>query len=357
MAGKGTSQVDIGEDSLLKHSVDLKLRLVDPADFSIHRRVYGKGFIYLKGGRRSLKGSPVLERLKSLAVPPAWQDVRFCDDENGHIQATGRDDQARLQYRYHGRWEEVRDRIKAERLLIFGRSLPKIRAAVRKDLMRRQPDRRFVAAMATAIIDKKLTRPGHEQYAADGGLGVTTLRSSNLRIVKGKAILAYVGKSGQSHRIEITDRGLVRRLERLRRLPGKRLFTFRDKSGAIGKLTASGLNEYLRRINGRGAAARRVSAKDFRTFRGSAIALGALAIEDAATEAEKKKALTRTMRMVSEILRNTPAVARSSYVHPIVTEAFEDGELSAEMLTRRSRTALSPEESALMRLLEEKVEL
>lgn len=339
-------------DARLAHHAEFYgLSIVDPACFEIERHRHGKGHRICFTSGETIRDKALRARVKQLVLPPAWSDVRICVSENGHIQAIGRDEKGRLQYRYHDRWADVRNAVKTERLLRFGHALPTLRAQVARDMRRRTTDQRMTAATATRLIDVAIMRPGHEKYAADGGRGVASLRKQNLRIVKNRvARLKFVGKSNKEHEITIEDKRLVNALKTVRKGKGQRLFRFPGKKRKTRELNANILNTYIREASGA-----RISAKDFRTFHGSAEALRFLIEEigtSADTEAKRKRALAAAMRQVSERLRNTPAVARSSYVHPPILKAFEAGALSPDLLKGRCREGLSREETGLMRFLE-----
>ncbi|EAU41742.1 hypothetical protein FP2506_14954 [Fulvimarina pelagi HTCC2506] len=339
-------------DARLAHHAEIVgLAIVDPETFEIERQKLDEGhrICFLSG--EDVTDKRLKQRIEELVLPPAWEDVRICIDGNGHIQAIGRDEKGRLQYRYHERWVDVRNAVKAERLMRFGRALPKLRTVVSKDMKRRKRDKRFAAATATRLVDLAAMRPGHEKYAADGGRGVASLRRKNLRILKNRiAKLSFKGKSGKQHEIEIGDRTLVRNLEIVRKGQGSRLFKFPGKKQKSRTMTAGVLNTYMREASGK-----RISAKDFRTFHGTAEALRFLCTDEKALEAEseakRRKAVAAAMRSVSERLRNTPAVARSSYVHPRIVSAYEEGRLSPDLMKGRRRKGLNQEETGLMRFL------
>lgn len=335
---------------LAQHAERFGLTMVDPERFEIERRPSGKGYKVCFCEGEKVADKQLKARVRALVIPPAWTSVRICVEENGHIQAIGRDEKGRLQYRYHDDWVNVRNAVKTERLLRFGRALPRLRRRIAKDLRRRTVDRLSTSAVATRLIDVAAMRPGHEKYAEDGGRGVASLRKQDLRIVKKVAVLKFVGKSNKEHRIEIAEKSLVRSLQRVREGKGQRLFRFPDAKKKQRELTANLLNDYLRE-----AAQARISAKDFRTFHGSAEALRYLVEETAGadTGAKRKRAVAKAMRSVSEVLRNTPAVARSSYVHPEIVEAFEAERLPSDLLKGRKREGLTRVETGLMRFLEE----
>ena len=335
---------------LAMHAERYGLEMVDPESFEIERHKCGRGFkICLRSGE-TIHDKSLKKRVKALVIPPAWSGVKICVYENGHIQAIGRDEKDRLQYRYHDAWVNVRNAVKTERLLRFGKALPQLRGAIERDLRRRKADRRMTAALATRLVDVAAMRAGHEKYAADGGRGVASLRRQNLRIVDNVAVLKFVGKSNKEHRIEIAERPLVASLKKMRQGRGQRLFRFPGKSKKQRELTATVLNEYLSEASGA-----HISAKDFRTFHGSAEALRYLIEEagDADTPNKKKRAVAAAMRSVAARLRNTPAVARSSYVHPAIIAAYEDGELSPALIRGRQRERLTAPETGLMRFLED----
>ena len=337
--------------ALALHAERFGLALVDPETFDLERHPHGKGFRICLAGGETVDDKRLRKRVKALVIPPAWRDVKICIDANGHIQAIGRDEKDRLQYRYHDAWVNVRNAVKTERLMRFGRVLPTLRRSVAKDIRRKTRDRRTTSAVATRLIDMTAMRPGHEKYAADGGRGVASLRKRNLRLVKKTAVLKFVGKSGKEHRIEIGDKALVKGLKRMRLGKGQRLFRFPGAKSKQRELTANLLNDYLHEAGGT-----RISAKDFRTFHGSAEALRYL-LEDAGprpeSDARTKKAVAAAMRSVSALLRNTPAVARASYVHPEIVEAYEENRLPADLLKGRTREGLTKAETGLMRFLEE----
>ncbi len=336
---------------LALHAERFGLSVVAPETFAVERHRHGKGFRICFRDGEPIIDKDIKRRVKALVIPPAWTDVRICIEATGHIQAIGRDQKGRLQYRYHDEWVNVRNAVKTERLLRFGRALPRLRRIVEKDMRRSKIDRRTTSAIATRLIDLTAMRPGHEKYAADGGRGVASLRKGNLRILKKLAVLKFVGKSNKEHRIEIGDKPLVRSLKQVRKGKGQRLFRFPGQKKKQRELTANLLNDYLQ-----DAGAARISAKDFRTFRGSAEALRYL-VEDAGsaanTDAKRKRAVAAAMRSVSRVLRNTPTVARSSYVHPQIVQAFEERQLPPDLLKGRKRDGLTRVETGLMRFLEQ----
>ncbi|QND54401.1 DNA topoisomerase IB (plasmid) [Phyllobacterium sp. 628] len=320
----------------------LGLKIVDPDTFEISRHTSSKGITYIRNSGRAV--SVVLrKRFDALVIPPAWTSVRCCEEEDGHIQAVGQDDLGRRQYIYHSKWVDVRDRIKTQRLLAFGKALPLIRKRTSRAIQQKN-SKASIVALAVKLVDKSVFRAGHEKYAKDGGRGIATLKKSDLKIEGNVARFVFAGKSKKKNFVVVEDKGLVRGLQTFSRRG--RLFQYQTAQGWRA-LQATELNEYLREISGS-----KVSAKDFRTFHGSARALAFLAGVDAKTDTAKKRAIAAAMRDVSTFLRNTPAVTRSSYVHPLVTEAFIRNELSFSLLRGPFRKGLNMAETALMRLLE-----
>jgi DNA topoisomerase-1 len=336
-------------ESLAKRAKQHGLRTVNPSDLNLERRKSGRGFVYLDGKGRLIRDRKLIDRINALAIPPAWTEVRIAQDPAAHIQAIGRDNEGRLQYRYHPDWTAVRDQVKAERLQRFGTALPKIRASVEKDLARRKTDQRYAAAAAVRLIDLALLRSGHGTEPGESGRGVATLLKRDVKLNGTKVFLNFTGKSGKQIRKTIRDPRLPARLRKLKRIGKKRLFAFHDEGGNCCYLTARDLNTYLRQ-----AAGAAVTAKDFRTFAASAHALALLCQADCPpTDRGRKSIIAGVMRETSEKLANTPAVTRSSYVHPLVVDAFERERIDAAWLKGRTRNGLDSSEQALLRFFAE----
>ena len=328
-----------------RHARRLGLVLTAPDRLTITRvGDVDSGFTYQRVNGRGPVPMRRCRAIDGLALPPAWTEVRIAARDNAHLQAIGRDAAGRLQYRYHERWTQVREAVKARRLLRFGKALPRIRAAVAAAMKGPADARDTVIATAVDLIDKGHLRIGSERYAAHGTRGATTLMGRHVRIEKGEVRLAFRAKSGKAARLSFRDRRLARKVAALKARPG-RLFTFRDADGSWRAVGARHVNDWLSDIAGMP-----VSAKDFRTFAGSAIALEAL---DEADDAPLRNRVPAAMRAVAERLRNTPAVARASYVLPEVLEAEEsDPDIRRRALRGRRRKGLSRAETALMRILE-----
>lgn len=312
----------------------------------IRRVRRGRGFSYHRHD-----GTPVSpaerERIARIVIPPAWTDVWICESPDGHIQATGRDSAGRKQYRYHPEWERVRDETKFDRLADFGAALARLRGQVASDLRLSGMPRRRVLALAVALLDETLIRVGHERYARDNGsFGLTTLTADHIDVSGSEVTITFTGKGGADHEVTFRDRALARLVGRCQELGGQRLFTYEgpDGSGVIG---SSDINTYLQEVT-----AEPFTAKDFRTWGGSAIVTGRLGPRqppdtDTGTEALVAEAIDDA----AETLGNTRAVCRASYVHPVVVSSFMDGTLGAAWRSSRATPVMAREERTLLKLL------
>jgi len=322
-----------------------RLRHVSDDRSGLSRRRRGKGFIYLDTHGRRIRDPAVLARIRSLAIPPAYEDVWICTDPRGHLQATGRDARGRKQYRYHPDWRRVRDEGKFERMAAFGRALPALRRRVRRDLARPGWPREKVLALIVRILDQTAMRIGNETYAAENGhFGLTTLRERHLRAEAGKLELCFRAKGGQRCRLPVEDRRVARTLRRMHRLPGQRLFQYRDEPGRLHSVDSGMVNRYLQQHMGED-----FTAKDFRTWTGTLEAarrLAELPCEPDLSQRRRQQLLKSVVKEVADVLRNTPAVCRRAYIHPVVFEAWESGRLQRAMgavpggHTKRLETAM-----------------
>jgi DNA topoisomerase IB len=298
----------------------------------LQRRRRGRGFSYLDVDGTPVKDTETLERIRSLAIPPAWTDVWICPDPDGHLQATGRDAAGRLQYRYHPRWRANRDERKFERIETFAERLPEIRDAFRGDLEGSDLSRGRVLGCAVALLDDGLFRIGSEDYARrNGSFGLATLLKEHVTVSGGEARFDFPAKSGVRRRFTLDDPDVVAVVSRLkrRRNGGEELLAYRD-NGEWHDVRSSDINAYLKELAG-GAA----SAKDFRTWH--ATVLAAVRVAVAASEdppGSPRRVMSRVAREVSEALGNTPAVARNSYIDPRVFDRYERGETILPALQR-----------------------
>lgn len=321
------------------------LAYVSDQDPGIRRRpARGHGFNYMGPGRAPVTDEETLDRIRSLAIPPAWTDVWICPQPDGHIQAVGRDQKGRKQYRYHSRWREVREGHKYDRLIAFGRALPRLRKRVEADLAGRGLAREKVLAAVIRVMELTLIRVGNEEYAKQNkSFGLTTLRDRHARIGSGRAVLEFRGKSGKLHTTGFNDRRLARVVKACQDLPGQRLFQYIDDEGQRRAVESADVNAYIRETLGDD-----FSAKDFRTWAGTVAAVRALIMCGPCGNAtETKRSVNTCVKAVAGLLGNTAAVARSAYIHPAVLEAYAGGRL--ELTPGREDRAF---ELAVLRFLE-----
>lgn len=310
----------------------------------LSRRRSGKGFSYRDRDGQPIRDARTLDRIRALAIPPAWTEVWICPRANGHIQATGRDLKGRKQYRYHPDWTRHAANAKFDRLAAFARKLPKLRERVEQDLARRGPCRDKVLATAVRLLEITLIRVGNAEYARQNrSFGLTTLHKRHLEVDGAALTFEFRGKSGKDHRISVRDQRLARALRTLEGLPGQHLFKYRDGDGDLHPVTSDDVNAYIR-----DALGEQFSAKDFRTWAGTAAAARALRdIEPPTSPTDARRKITVCVKAVSGLLGNTPTVCRAAYVHPRVLDLFENGGL-AEALPGAEAKGFEPR---LIRLL------
>jgi DNA topoisomerase-1 len=334
------------------------LTYVTDLDPGIRRRKAGHGFNYIKPDGEPVTDEPTLDRIRKLAIPPAWTDVWICASPRGHIQATGRDAKGRKQYRYHPRWREVRDETKYHRMLEFGRALPAIRARVEADLALPGLPRDKVLATVVRLLEATLIRVGNEEYARENGhYGLTTMKDRHVDVAGATVGFHFTGKSGVQHEIDVKDRHLARIVKRLKELPGHHLFQYVDESGETVDVHSDDVNEYLRRITGHD-----FTAKDFRTWAGTLLAAQALQeFEAFDSQTQAHKNVVEAIERVAERLGNTPSVCRKCYVHPEIIAAYMEGTTihTVRELVRQEMAqdlgGLPPEEAAVMALLQQRL--
>jgi DNA topoisomerase IB len=329
-----------------------RLRRVSPHSKGWTRRRSGKGFLYLD--ESGSKVSPAdTERIRSLAIPPAWTDVWICPVPQGHLQAVGTDDAGRRQYLYHPDWRLKRDQAKFERITAVAHRLPTARRKVARDLAADGMPRDRAAATAVRLLDLGYFRIGGDTYAEDtGSFGLTTLERHHVRARDGRLVFDFVGKSGIEHTIEIDDEPAIVALDQMRkrRTGSDRLLAHRD-GRQWSDLTASDVNAYLADLLGGD-----FTAKDFRTWHATVLAASALAEADEPgdTKASRQRAVKAAVTEVSGYLGNTPTIARKSYIDPRVIDRYESGSTISVDLKRyrtpeRRRAAA---EKALLKMLD-----
>jgi DNA topoisomerase I len=320
----------------------------------IRRRRRGQGFSYIGPDGRVIRDLAERRRIEALAIPPAWTEVWICPWPQGHLQATGRDDKGRKQYRYHPRWNESRGQTKYERLLLFGEALPLIRAQVEHDLGLPGLPRSKVVATVVRLLETTFIRVGNKEYArANRSFGLTTLRDRHVKIFGSTIEFQFRGKSGQEHRIKLKDRRLARIVKQCREVPGYELFQYFDENGQRQKVTSGDVNTYLREITQQD-----FTAKDFRTWGGTILAAMTLnEMGRGGSESSAKKNVVQAIKKVSRCLGNKPATCRKYYVHPAVLDTYLDGTLLQKLNHHPpNQTAEAPQglkgvEIALMAIL------
>lgn len=287
------------------------------------RRVGRPGrFSYRDADGNRVTDSAILDRIGSLAIPPAWTQVWICPLPTGHVQATGRDARGRKQYRYHPRWNAVRDQDKFDHLLEFGRALPRLRRRVQRDLGRPGLPREKVVALVVRLLESTLVRVGNEEYAQQNrSFGLTTLRGRHAEVGRDGVKFVFRGKHGVEHAVGVRDRRLARVVKQCQDLPGQALFQYRDGDGMLRRVDSGDVNEYLRAATGRD-----FTAKDIRTWSGTVLAAQALAaVGTANSVTEAQRNIVGAIDAVAAQLGNTRAVCRRCYVHPAVLDAYAGG--------------------------------
>jgi DNA topoisomerase-1 len=321
------------------------LRYVSDGEPGITRRKRGKGFSLL-----GPDGGAVTEadraRISGLAIPPAWTDVWICQDERGHLQATGRDAAGRKQYIYHSDWDEVRDEAKFDRLEPFGKALPRLRKQYQADLRHRGLTHNKVVALAAAILDQTLIRIGNQYYTdQNGSFGLTTLEVDHAEIDGSLIRLSFAGKGGVEQEVRLEDARLAALVSQCQELSGQHLFSY-STGDSVAAVTSNDVNDYLRRVTGGD-----FSAKDFRTWGASSLAtayLGQAGVPDGESDDHM---IIEAVDLAADALGNTRAVCRASYIHPIVSETYISGDLHRAWTGSRSGPLMKRPENALRRLL------
>lgn len=288
----------------------------------MRRRRAGKGFTYLEEDGTRIADAEVVDRIRSLAIPPAWEDVWICSDPDGHIQATGLDVKGRRQYRYHDEWRAARDRAKHDRILGFAKRLPALRAEVAEDISAPGMPKERVLAAAVRLLELGFFRIGGEAYAQENDTyGLATLRKEHVRVRRDALEFDYDAKSGQHRTCQVVDpevRAVITTLRRRRSAADAELLAYKDGRDWVD-IRSSDINEYIQSCIGDG-----FTAKDFRTWVGTVLAAARLAAQESADSATaQKRVVAQVVKDVAEHLGNTPAVARSAYIDPRVVERFE----------------------------------
>jgi DNA topoisomerase-1 len=341
----------------VKSAKEAGLRYISDTTPGIERRNAGSGFTYVRRGGKPLRDEETLTRIKSLVIPPAWTNVWICPDPRGHIQAVGRDQRGRKQYRYHPKFREVRDETKYEKMIAFVRALPKIRRHVAKDLAKPGLPREKVLAAVVRLLETTLIRVGNDEYAkSNKSYGLTTLRDQHAKIAGGTVKFAFRGKSGVRHDVEMDDPRLAKIVRKCQDLPGEELLQYLDDEGKVCDIGSGDVNDYLHEITGQD-----FTAKDFRTWAGTVLAALALQeFQQVDSQAQAKKNIVAAIEQVAMKLGNTRAVCRKCYIHPAVIDSYLDGSLLKHLtgeVTKMMKPLrnLRPEEAAVLVLLQKRL--
>lgn len=320
------------------------------ADFSkgYYRKRKGDSFSYVDQNHQTVKDKDVLERIKKLVIPPAWENVWISPFENGHLQVTGIDKMGRKQYRYHADWNKIRNQSKFFRLRNFADALPAIRKQVEKDLNRKGLPYEKVVALVIKLIEMTNIRIGNDAYKKlYGSFGLTTLQDKHVKFDKSKIVFEFTGKKGVKHKIGLPSVKLANLVRKCKEIPGQDLFQYYDGKGNHHTIGSADINSYLKAITQED-----FTAKDFRCWAGTVHALKAFRdFEKPQTLTEAKRTIVTVLDNVCGKLGNTRTVCKKYYIHPTVIASYEKGNLW-KYKPGNSKGNLNPEEKALVKLLE-----
>jgi DNA topoisomerase-1 len=317
-----------------------------PAGPGIQRKIRGKSFSYVGVSGRPVKDSATLKRIQALVIPPAWRDVWISPDSDSHIQAIGWDARGRKQYRYHAEYRKVRDLVKFDHMLEFGKLLPRIRRRVNRDLKEHGVTKTKIVAAVVKLLEATYIRVGNEEYAEENGsFGLTTMRNRHLTVLGELLTFEFRGKSGQHHLVKLRDPQLARLLKRCKDIPGSALFQYLDEEGKPQSIQSGDVNAYLRQVTGAD-----ITAKDFRTWGGTCLAVAFL-LKSCADQQATKATATDAVKCVAAKLGNRPATCRKYYIHPAVMDCYLTGKLAQHSLTMASSRSLLRYERLVLSLL------
>ena len=342
----------IAKDPVLSAEV-AHLHYVNDAGTGITRKKHGKTFRYFSKDKK-INDLKTLDRIRKLGIPPAWENVWICPQENGHLQATGLDVKGRKQYRYHALWNMLRNETKYFRLHQFGKSLPSIRSQIEKDISLPGMPRDKILALLIKIMERTTIRVGNSSYEKMyGSFGLTTLKNKHVSVEGSSVIFSFRGKKGIEHAITLKSKRLAKMVKKCLDIPGKELFQYYDEEGNIHSVDSGSLNAYIKRISEAD-----FSSKDFRTWEGTLHALTAIKdIHETDNELSVKTASVEIYNRVARQLGNTRTVCKKYYVHPLIMELYEDGRITKYIKETFSaedeevKDELLPEEKILLKIL------
>lgn len=316
--------MSLPSDELLGKIEDADLRYVSESARGYARAKKGKHFHYFNTEDNRITDEKVVERINKLRIPPAWKKVWISPSSNTHLQATGLDDKGRKQYIYHPKWIEISQQTKFDKLTDFGLKLPKIRSRVRYDLLSKKPDLKRVVATVVWLLEHTFIRVGNEEYARDNdSFGLTTLRDKHVKVKGNEIRFEFKGKSGVMHSVSVSNPKIARTLKMCIELPGYEIFKYVDEQGNRHVIDSGIVNEYLA-----DTAGDKFTAKDFRTWGGTVLSAETLnKLGDFLDEQDLKKKLLESVKTVADHLRNTVAVCRSYYIHPVIFKSYEEKRL------------------------------
>lgn len=321
----------------------------------INRLKKGKGFIYIYD-KKPLADASEIERIRKLAIPPAWTNVWICPKENGHIQATGFDIRGRKQYRYHAMWNTLRNETKFHRLYEFGKVLPSVRLKLEEDLAKRELSEDKVLATVVSLMERTYIRVGNDEYEKlNGSYGLTTLKDNHVKIEGDKVLFSFKGKKGIDHKITLKNKRLAKMVKQCRDIPGKELFQYYDNEGNRHPIDSGMVNHYIKDASGGD-----FTAKDFRTWAGTLNIIRAFkSIGESESESDCKKKIVAALDEVSKQLGNTRTVCKKYYVHPGIIKLYEEKNL-LKYLSELDKieqpddlAGLTSEERVLMKILKQ----
>jgi DNA topoisomerase-1 len=339
----------------VKSAKAVNLIYVSDKDDGIRRVRKGNSFFYTIGENK-VTGKEILERIRKLVIPPAWENVWICQHENGHLQVTGTDKLGRKQYRYHPSWNAIRNHTKYYRLLEFGKQIPAMRQQIEKHFAQPGFKREKILAAIVSLLERTNIRIGNSFYEKlYGSFGLTTLKNHHVNVNGTKMIFTFKGKKGVQHEIGLKSRKLANIIKGCKEIPGKELFEYRDEEGVVHKIDSGMVNEYIRSITGDSD----FSAKDFRTWSGTVYAL--MGLKEAGsfeTQTEMNRKIVAVYDSVAKQLGNTRSVCRKYYIHPIITQLYEEQKLEKYFTETDGAipvnlSNLTNEELVLLKILEQ----
>lgn len=334
-------------DELISAAKHAHLRYISESSRGYSRKKVGKHYQYFNTQDKRITDESEISRINKLKIPPAWKEVWISPDSNSHLQATGLDDKKRKQYIYHQKWIEASQQNKFDKLIDFGMKLPKLRSRVNYDLEGKIPDLKRVLATVVWLLEHTFIRIGNEEYAKENdSFGLTTLRDKHVKIKGNDIRFEFKGKSGVQHSVEVDNPKIAKTLKMCIELPGYELFKYVDEKGEKHVIDSGLVNHYLA-----DTMDEEFSAKDFRTWGGTVLGANTLhKLGDFQDEKDLKAKVLESVRTVADHLRNTVAVCRSYYIHPVVFKTYEEKRLVPHFnyaVTDGSSGLLKPEYKVL----------